>query len=102
MAETAIQTPPLRKTATQRRWDDEQNGHPKVLHGPRGADGRETHEHALLPSRFRRPQSNPRLPVVRGEPAENRLGARMDRYNAITPHPPKHQCDKATVQSKYT
>src|SRR5712671_301737 len=102
MAETTIQTSSLRKTTAQRRWDNEQDGHAEVLHGPRGANGPEAHKHALLPRGFGRPQSNLRLPMVRGEPAKNRLGARMDRYNAATPHPPKYQCDKTTVQSEYT
>src|SRR5712672_3041563 len=100
MAEASIQTPSLRKTTTQRRRDDKQDRHAEVLHGPRGANRPETHEHALLLSGLGRPQSNLRLPMVRGEPTENRLGARVDRYDAAAPHPPKYQCDKATIQSK--
>jgi len=38
-------------------------------------------------------------PCVRGKPTEDRLGTRMDRYDAVTTHPPKRECIKTSVQS---
>src|SRR5712675_3636194 len=101
MAETTIQTPPLRETTAQRRWIDKQNGRTEVLLGPGSTNGHKAHKHALLSSRFRRTQSDLRLSMVRSEPAENRLGTRMDRHDAITPHYSKRQCGKTTVQPEH-
>src|SRR5712671_1122228 len=59
MAETAIQTPPLRMTSTQCRWNDEQNWFPKVLYRSASANGHQTHQHAFLPDGSRRSQGDP-------------------------------------------
>src|SRR5712671_2472516 len=101
MVEATIQTPSLRETTVQRRWIDKQNGHAKVLHGPGSTNRQKTHKYALLPGRSRRTQSDLRLSMVRSKPTEDRLGARVDRYNAITPRSSKRQRSKTTVQSKH-
>src|SRR5712675_1455291 len=102
MAETTIQTPPLRKTTAQRRWIDKQDGRAKVLLRPGSTNGHQAHKHELLPGRFRRTQSDLRLSMVRSEPAENRLGTRVDRHDAVTPHYSKRQCSKTAVQPEHT
>src|SRR5712671_1291835 len=101
MVEATVQTPSLRETAVQRRWIDKQNGHTEVLHGPGGTNGQKAHEHALLLGRSWRTQSDLRLSMVRSEPTEDRLGARMDRYNTTTPHSSKRQRSKTTVQPEH-
>src|SRR5712672_3152536 len=97
MAETTIQTPSLRETTVQRRWIDKQNGHAEALHGSGSTNRHKAHKHALLLGRFRRTQNNLRLSMVCSEPAEDRLGTRMDRYDAATPRPSKCQCRETTV-----
>src|SRR5712671_2900992 len=101
MVEATIQTPSLRETTVQRRWIDEQNGHAEILHGPRSTNRQKAHEHALLLGRSWRTQSDLRLSMVRRKPAEDRLGTRMDRYNATAPRSSKRQRGKTTVQPKH-
>src|SRR5712672_380292 len=101
MVEATIQTPSLRETTVQRRWIDKQNGHAEVLHGPGSTNRQKAHKHALLLGRPWRTQSDLRLPMVRSKPAEDRLGTRVDRYNATAPRSSKCQRSKTTVQSKH-
>src|SRR5712672_1865301 len=101
MVEATIQTPSLRETTVQRRWIDKQNGHAKILHGPRSTNRQKAHEHALLLGRSWRTQSDLRLSMVRSKPTEDRLGTRMDRYDTTTPHPSKRQCNETTIQPKH-
>src|SRR5712671_789052 len=102
MVETTIQTPSLRETTVQRRWIDKQNGHAEALHGPGSTNRQKAHKHALLLGRSWRTQSDLRLSMVHSEPAEDRLGTRMDRYNTTTPHSSKCQRSKTTIQPKHT
>src|SRR5712671_6960753 len=101
MVETTIQTPSLRETTVQRRWINKQNGHAEALHGPGSTNRQKAHKHALLLGRSWRTQSDLRLSMVHSEPAEDRLGTRMDRYDTTTPHSSKCQCSKTTVQPEH-
>jgi hypothetical protein len=86
-------SPPPRKTSpkppegVQRRWDPQQERGNPILHRPGSTHRRKEDEHEVLPHGIGPPKNDPRVPLVRRSPTENRLGQRVDRLRPTTRGP---------------
>ena len=73
------QTTPRTQTSLKRQWNRKQKWKTKILHRPKRPNRAKHHHTTILFVRPWRTQSNPRIPMVRSDLAQNRLEERMDR-----------------------
>ena len=79
MVTTPYQTTLRTQTSPKCRWDRKQKRKTEILHRPERPNRTKYHHTMILPVRPQGTQSNPRIPMVRGDPTKDRLEKGMDR-----------------------